>query len=262
MSLAIILGICSALALQIPSLGGAQALLRSELAQQEAQTSSGGTATSQTEEKTSEGAKSEKKEGAKAEPQAGSASQDKPATETSKPESSTGSGKKEEPGPDSQAATPESSGSTESGAARSESGQEEKTAKTSQSEKKTKKKGQKQSSEKTPSEQDTTPGQEGTPGKVVVRNGGATDPPDQIAPTMTEQQASTQIENTNSLLSTTDENLKKISGKQLDTNQQDMLKQARKYVEQAKAAAETGDLVRAKNLALKAQLLSEELVKH
>ncbi len=261
MSLAIILGICSALAVQAPSLSGVQAMLASEVARQEAQTSGGGTAPSQAEEKKPEGTKSEKEEGAKDEPQAGSASQNKSSEETSKPDSSS-SGKAEEASPGSQATTSESGSSSEPKAVQAEPGQKSEAAEKSQAGKKTKKKGQKQSAQKNPPEQEVTPGQETAPGKVVVRNGGASDPPDTLTPSMTEQQASTQIENTNSLLSTTDENLRKISGKQLDSNQQDMLKQARKYVEQAREAAETGDVVRAKNLALKAQLLSEELVKH
>jgi outer membrane biosynthesis protein TonB len=97
--------------------------------------------------------------------------------------------------------------------------------------------------------------------KRVVRNGSAIDPTTQISPSVPPQQASSQIQNTNTLLSTADANLKTISGTQLNANQEDMVKQIRTYMEQAKAAASAGDSERASNLATKAQLLSAELVK-
>jgi hypothetical protein len=58
-----------------------------------------------------------------------------------------------------------------------------------------------------------------------------------------------------------DANLKKIAGRQLDSNQQDMVTQIRQFMSQAKEAIDAGDLERARTLAWKAQLLSEELVK-
>jgi hypothetical protein len=105
------------------------------------------------------------------------------------------------------------------------------------------------------------PKADGSPEKRVVRNGSATDPTTQISPSVPQQQASSQLQSTNSLLSSADTNLKSISGAQLNSSQEDMVKQIRTYMEQAKAATETGDLERANNLATKAQLLSAELVK-
>ena len=58
-----------------------------------------------------------------------------------------------------------------------------------------------------------------------------------------------------------DANHKKIAGRQLDSNQQDMVTQIRQFMSQAKEAIDAGDLERARTLAWKAQLLSEELVK-
>jgi len=100
------------------------------------------------------------------------------------------------------------------------------------------------------------------PPKVVVKNGGTTDPAVNISPSVTQQQASSQRQNSGQLLAGTDANLKRISGHQLTTSQQDMVKQIQQYMEQAKAAGDAGDLEREHNLALKANLLSEELVKH
>lgn len=100
------------------------------------------------------------------------------------------------------------------------------------------------------------------PTKTIVRNGSTPDPTAQISPSLTQGQASHQRQNTTHLLAATDANLTKISGRQLSSSQQDMVNQIRKYMEQAKAADATGDLQRAHNLALKAQQLSNELVKH
>ncbi len=100
------------------------------------------------------------------------------------------------------------------------------------------------------------------PGKKVVRNGGTADPVVQLAPGMSAEQASSQRQSTTQLLGTTDANLKEISTRQLSTSQQDSVSQIRKYMEQAKAAEADGDVQRAHNLASKALLLSDDLVKH
>lgn len=101
-----------------------------------------------------------------------------------------------------------------------------------------------------------------TPPKVVVRNGGTGDPTPQLAPGLTKQQAASKRQNTGQLLATTDANLKKLAARQLAASQQDAVKQVEQYAEQAKAALKTGDVERAHNLATKAQLLSDDLVKH
>jgi outer membrane biosynthesis protein TonB len=105
-----------------------------------------------------------------------------------------------------------------------------------------------------------TPG--AAPEKKVVRNGGTTDPVVQLAPGMSAEQASSQRQSTTQLLATTDANLKQISTRQLGQTQQDSVSQIRKYMEQAKAAEAAGDVERAHNLASKALLLSDDLVKH
>ena len=97
--------------------------------------------------------------------------------------------------------------------------------------------------------------------KVVVKNGGATDPKIELAPGMGKQQASQQQQDTNRLLATADANLKKLAGRQLGSSQQATVKQVKTYMQQAKSAADQGDVQGAHNLALKASLLSEELTK-
>jgi hypothetical protein len=100
-----------------------------------------------------------------------------------------------------------------------------------------------------------------TPEKKVVRNGGTVDPAVQLAPSMSAEQASNQRQNTTQLLTATDANLKQISSRAMNSTQQDSISQIRQYMEQAKAAEQAGDLQRARNLASKALLLSDDLVK-
>jgi hypothetical protein len=63
------------------------------------------------------------------------------------------------------------------------------------------------------------------------------------------------------MLGTTDANLKQIAGRQLSATQQAMVNQIRQFMDQSKAAVVDGELERARTLAWKAQVLSEELVK-
>lgn len=100
------------------------------------------------------------------------------------------------------------------------------------------------------------------PPKVVVKNGSTADPSVKISPSLSQQQASSQRQASGRLLANTDANLKKVSGHPLTASQQDMVKQIQQYMEQAKTAGDAGDLEREHNLALKANLLSAELVKH
>ena len=100
------------------------------------------------------------------------------------------------------------------------------------------------------------------PRKTVVRNGSTADPVVQLAPSVTDQQASQQRQSTAQLLAATDANLTKISARQLTSSQQDMVNQIHNYMQQAKAAETAGDLQRARNLAFKAQLLSDEVLRH
>jgi predicted lipid-binding transport protein (Tim44 family) len=104
------------------------------------------------------------------------------------------------------------------------------------------------------------PAASGTP-KVVVPDGGATDPDVEFSPTVSKQQADAALQNTNRLLDATDANLKRLSTRQLSDAQQDMVKQIRAYMQQAKTAAGDGDVQQATNLATKARMLSDELLK-
>ncbi|HZQ94018.1 MAG TPA: hypothetical protein VFA67_03350 [Candidatus Sulfotelmatobacter sp.] len=63
------------------------------------------------------------------------------------------------------------------------------------------------------------------------------------------------------VLDVTDQNLKKTGAMQLTSAQQDTVTQTRQFMEQSKAAMADGDFERARTLAWKAQLLSEDLIK-
>ena len=70
-----------------------------------------------------------------------------------------------------------------------------------------------------------------------------------------------QQRSTEQLTAATEENLKQISGRQLTASQQDMVAQIKQFMDQSKSALAAGDSERGHNLAEKAHLLSEDLVK-
>jgi len=99
------------------------------------------------------------------------------------------------------------------------------------------------------------------PSKTIVRQGGTAEPTVQIVGGATGAQASDARRNATDMLQSTEDNLKKIETAQLNPSQQEMVKQVHQFVDQSKAATTAGDVDRARTLAWKAQLLSEELLK-
>jgi outer membrane biosynthesis protein TonB len=67
-------------------------------------------------------------------------------------------------------------------------------------------------------------------------------------------------QNTEQLLQSAEGNLRKVT-RQLSDGEQAMLRQVRTYIAQSRSASQDGDLERAYNLAMKANLLSGELAK-
>ncbi|HWW16669.1 MAG TPA: hypothetical protein VN310_18560 [Candidatus Dormibacteraeota bacterium] len=98
------------------------------------------------------------------------------------------------------------------------------------------------------------------PPKKVVHNGGSEEPAIQLVGGATDEQTVHQ-RSTDQLTAATEENLKKIAGRQLSPNQQEMVSQIKQFMDQSKTAIAGGDLERGHNLALKAHLLSDELIK-
>ena len=100
-----------------------------------------------------------------------------------------------------------------------------------------------------------------SPAKTVVRNGGTSEPTVQLKGSGSTGRGSHEGDTTETLLASTEDKLKKTEGQQLSSNQREMVTQIRQFMDQSKAAAAAGDLNRARNLALKASLLSDELAK-
>jgi hypothetical protein len=97
--------------------------------------------------------------------------------------------------------------------------------------------------------------------RKVVRRGSTGEPTTKLSPSITDEQAARQRQNTNQLLVSTDASLQKLSGRQLSKDEQETVVQIRKFMEQVKIADAAGDLQRAYNLAVKARLLSDALAK-
>ena len=99
------------------------------------------------------------------------------------------------------------------------------------------------------------------PSITVVTEGGTQPATPQLSASLPHDQAIHQKLNTNQLLEATDNNLKSIA-RALNADEQAMLQHIHSYMQQARDAAKEGDTERAYNLALKAHLLSDELIKH
>lgn len=98
------------------------------------------------------------------------------------------------------------------------------------------------------------------PRRKVVRNGGADEPRIELEGGTPAQQASS-ARSAEEINSATEENLNKLQGRQLDSNQMQTMSQIRQFMEESRKAVAAGDPERAQNLATKARLLSEELLK-
>jgi hypothetical protein len=99
------------------------------------------------------------------------------------------------------------------------------------------------------------------PPKVVVRNGGTAEGTVQLTGGAAAARNSPQQANTERLLASTEDELKTTAGRQLDSAQQETVKQIHQYEAQSKKALQAGDLELAHNLAVKAHLLADQLVK-
>jgi len=100
------------------------------------------------------------------------------------------------------------------------------------------------------------------PPKVVIQDGGAPNAPGtgQIAPTLSQAQTAAREATTEQLLETTENNLKNIK-RQLSSDEQATVTQIKDFIAQSRQAIKEHDLVRAHNLASKAHLLSDALIK-
>jgi hypothetical protein len=100
------------------------------------------------------------------------------------------------------------------------------------------------------------------PHKIVVPEGGAKEPPAQIAPGLAPEEADRDRRDAEQWLSSTDGDLELLSDRTLNPQQQETVAQVRSYLAGARSALKEGDLRRAHTMAFKAHLLSDDLVKH
>jgi hypothetical protein len=82
-----------------------------------------------------------------------------------------------------------------------------------------------------------------------------------IAPQLTQEESAAAQQETSESLSITEKNLAAARGKKLSPSQSDLVSKIKGFLKDAREAARQGDWARARNLAKKAQVLSEELVR-
>ena len=102
-----------------------------------------------------------------------------------------------------------------------------------------------------------------TPPKIIIQEGGASAAPStstQTTPLTEHTEAAHNKASTDQLLNSTEANLGSIK-RQLSGDEQATVAQIRDFIAQSRQATKGNELVRARNLAMKAHLLSDELVK-
>jgi hypothetical protein len=99
------------------------------------------------------------------------------------------------------------------------------------------------------------------PKKIIVRQGGTTEPSIELAGAASDDQAARERDAVEQMVAVTENNLKNISGQTMSSSRKDQVNQIRQYLTESKGAVADGDLDRARTLAWKAQMLSEDLVK-
>jgi len=105
----------------------------------------------------------------------------------------------------------------------------------------------------------TAPSKNCPPEKTIVRQGGITEQSIQLAGGSAGDQA--QKRNAASqMIAATEQNLYKLTGRQLSNAERDSVIQIRQFVDQSRTALTAGNLERAQTLAWKAKLLSEDLI--
>ncbi len=81
-----------------------------------------------------------------------------------------------------------------------------------------------------------------------------------MSPRISPKEQAAYEKRTNAAIAAAEKNLQTSYGKQLNAAQSDLLEKIRGFLGQAREAMRAGDLLRAQNLAEKAQVLSVELV--
>ena len=88
------------------------------------------------------------------------------------------------------------------------------------------------------------------------------EPAAQIVTGMAPEEASRERQNTEQSLNSTGEALKRLAARTLDAAQLETVSQIRHYTDEARTALKEGDISRARTLAVKANLLADDVEKH
>ena len=99
------------------------------------------------------------------------------------------------------------------------------------------------------------------PRRRVIKEGGTEESEIQLSEGMPSEVASHRRASTATLLSSTEETLKRLSGQTLTADQQATVNQIRLFMQQSRDASQQSDVDRAHTLAVKAHLLSDALMK-
>jgi hypothetical protein len=105
----------------------------------------------------------------------------------------------------------------------------------------------------------TDPPKNCPPEKTIVRKGGISEQSIQLAGGSAGDQAQKR-DAANQMIAATEQNLYKLTGRQLSNAERDSVIQIRQFVDQSRTALTAGNLERAQTLAWKAKLLSEDLI--
>jgi hypothetical protein len=105
----------------------------------------------------------------------------------------------------------------------------------------------------------TDPPKNCPPEKTIVRQGGITEQSIQLSGGSAGDQAQKR-DAANQMIAATEQNLYKLTGRQLSNAERDSVIQIRQFVDQSRTALTAGNLERAQTLAWKAKLLSEDLI--
>ena len=108
----------------------------------------------------------------------------------------------------------------------------------------------------------TPPTAENEPRKIVIHQGGTSEPVAQILPGISPEEANRQRESAERLLDAAESSLQQLAPRSLHPRQQDTVVQIRQYIDWARSALKESDPQRAHTLAQKAYLLSDDLAKH
>jgi len=98
--------------------------------------------------------------------------------------------------------------------------------------------------------------------RKIVRNGGAADPEITFAPSITPEEASRETGETKQMLQAAEANLKIVLERQPDAGRRDVIAEVRNYLNQARQSLDSGDIERAHKLAVKASVLTNDMVRH